>query len=125
MSANSHSEVPLGARRALLIAAAPDPVAVEALARLRRENPGVHITAVARAGASLPSDTTIVAPAKGPFGFALRPSLMREVRRGYDLAWAVVGDLDSPAYRRAAALLRFARAESLVSAEPLKQICEP
>ena len=112
MSTDSHSEVPPEAPRALLIAAAPDPIAAAAIAQLRRQHPGFHITAIARAGASLPSDTTIVAPAKGAFGFALRPSLLREARRGYHLAWAVVADLDSSAYRRIAALLRLARADS-------------
>ena len=99
------------AARALVIAAVDDDTAACLLARLREETPGLHITAVTRPGATIPADSIIVAPAKGPYGFALSPSLLRQVRRGFDLACAIVSDLDSPAFRRAALLLRLARAK--------------
>jgi len=98
------------AARALAIVAVDDDTAARLLARLREQMSGLHITAVARPGASIPADNTIAAPAKGPYGFALTPSLLRRVRRGFDLAFALVSDLDSPAFRRAALLLRLARA---------------
>ena len=110
MKAAPGSSAQAHAARALVIAAVDDDSAERLLARLREEMPGLHITAVTRPGASILADDTIVAPAKGPYGFALSPSLLRRVRRGFDLACALVGDLDSPAFRRAALLLRLARA---------------
>jgi len=107
---NPHNPPQAAQTRVLLIVAASDSAAAQVLARLRQEYPTVHIIAVVRPGASVPADTTISARAKGPYGFALRPSLLRQLRQGYDLACAIVGDLDSPAYRRAAALLCLARA---------------
>jgi MoaA/NifB/PqqE/SkfB family radical SAM enzyme len=59
---------------------------------------------------SVRADDVIAAPAEEPFGYALRPGLLRLLRSGFDAAWAVVGDLGSPKYRRAALLLRLARA---------------
>ncbi|MCJ7750012.1 MAG: radical SAM protein, partial [Armatimonadetes bacterium] len=111
MNAASGSSAQARAARALVIAAVDDDTAARLLARLREEMPGLHITAVARPGASIPADDTIVAAAKGPYGFALSPSLLRRVRRGFDLACAIVSDLDSPAFRRAALLLWLARAK--------------
>jgi len=111
MKAASGSSARARVARALAIAAVDDDTAARLLARLREEMPGLHITAVARPGASIPADNTIVAPAKGPYGFTLSPSLLRQVRRGFDLACALVSDLDSPAFRRAALLLRLARAK--------------
>ena len=96
--------------RALLIAAADDTAAAAALARLRQRDPAFHVTAVVGPGASVSADSVISVPTSGPYGFPLRPALLREARRGYDLAWTVVGDLDSAAYRRAAVLLSLARA---------------
>jgi MoaA/NifB/PqqE/SkfB family radical SAM enzyme len=104
--------------RALLIAAVDDRAAEAALGRLREQFPVAHVTAVARPGSSISADRVIAAPASGPYGFALRASLLAEVRRGYDAAWAAVGDLDSPAYRRAAALLRLARANEKAAVGP-------
>jgi len=106
------------AARALVIAAADDDTAARVLARLLQETLGLHITAVIRPGASLPADETIVAPAKGPYGFALSPSLVRLVRRGFDLACAIVSDLDSSAFRRVALLLRLARAKEKFALGP-------
>ena len=111
MKAASGSSARARAARALAIAAVDDHTAARLLVRLREEMPGLHITAVARPGAAVPADDTVVAPAKGPYGFALSPSLLRQVRRGFDLACALVSDLDSPAFRRAALLLRLARAK--------------
>jgi len=111
MKAASGSSARARTARALVIAAVDDDTAARLLARLREQMSGLHITAVARPGASIPADNTIVAPAKGPYGFALSPSLLCQVRRRFDLACAIVGDLDSPAFRRAALLLRLARAK--------------
>ena len=118
MRAASDSSARASQARALLIAAADDETAARALARLRREMPGLHITAVARPGASIPADTVIAAPASGPYGFALSLSLLRQLRRGCDLACALVSDLDSPAFRRVALLLRLARAERKLALGP-------
>ncbi|UCC68284.1 MAG: radical SAM protein [Armatimonadota bacterium] len=104
--------------RALVIAAADDESAARGLARLRREMPGLHVTTVTRPGAAVPTDETIAAPAKGPYGFALSLSLLRQVRRGFDLACAIVSDLDSSAFRRAALLLRIARTEEKFALGP-------
>ncbi len=104
--------------RALVVAAADDESAARALARLRRERPGLHITAILRPDASVPADTIIRAPAAGRYGFALRRPLLRDLRVGFDLACAVVADLDSPAFRRTALLLRLARAREKVVVGP-------
>jgi len=104
--------------RALLIVAADETAAESALAELRRRLPGAHITAVARPDCSLSADRVLAAEAHGPYGFTLRPSLLREVRRRFEAAWAVVEHLDSPAYRRAATLLSLARATEKAAVGP-------
>ncbi len=113
------------APKALLIAAADDTAVQLAIARLREQRPGTVITVIARAcpeprrrDSSLQPDCLFVASAEGPYGFALRPALLREVRRGFDVAWVVVGDLDSPAYRRVALLLSLARAKEKAALGP-------
>lgn len=68
------------------------------------------MSAVVRAGARVAADAKIVGAAQGQYGFALRPALLGRMWAGADLAWAVVGSLDDPAYKRAAALLYLARA---------------
>jgi len=118
VSDTSESEARAAETRALLIAAADDAIAVDALTRLRQRTPGVHVTAITRVGASIPAESSIAVPALGPFGFALRPGLIRRVRRGFDVAIAVVGSLDSSAYRRTAALLSLARAREKVAVGP-------
>ena len=118
MRAPSDSSARASQARALVIAAADDEAAARALARLRRDMPGLHITAVARPGASVPADAVVAAPAKGPYGFTLSLSLLRHVRRGFDLACALVSDLDSPAFRRAALLLHLARAKGKFALDP-------
>jgi MoaA/NifB/PqqE/SkfB family radical SAM enzyme len=67
------------------------------------------VTVVAAAGRSVAADRVVAVTAQGPYGFALGPALVRELRRGFDVAWAAVMDLDSPAYRRTALLLSLAR----------------
>jgi MoaA/NifB/PqqE/SkfB family radical SAM enzyme len=118
VKAASESSARASQARALVIAAADDEAAARALARLRRDMPGLHITAIARPGASIPADAVVAAPAKGPYGFALSLSLLRQVRRGCDLACALVSDLDSPAFHRAALLLRLARANDKFALGP-------
>jgi len=108
--------------RALLIAAADDSAVHRALVRLCERRPGVQVTVVARAGCSIRAGRVIETPADGPYGFALRLSLLREIRRGVDVAWAVVGDLDSPAYRRVALLLSLARAKEKAAVGPAGEI---
>jgi MoaA/NifB/PqqE/SkfB family radical SAM enzyme len=88
------------------------------LARLRKARPWVVVTAVVRAGASLAADRVVEGEAEGAYGFALTAGLLQAVRRGYDVAWAAVSDLDSPAYRRVAMLLRLARAQEKVAVVP-------
>jgi len=106
------------APRALLIAAVEEAAAAAALARLREARPGVVVTAIVRTGASLEADSVIETPAEGAYGFALSAGLVREVRRKYELAWAVVGYLDSPDYRRVALLLQLARAKEKAAVGP-------
>ena len=118
MKAASESSARARQARALVIAAADDEAAALALARLRRDMPGLHITAIARPGAPIPADAVVPAPAKGPYGFTLSLSLLRQVRSGFDLACALVSDLDSPAFRRAALLLRLARANDKFALGP-------
>jgi len=102
-----------------LIVASDDAAAATALARLRQRDAAFHVTAVVGPGASVSADSVISVPTSGPYGFPLRPALLREARRGYDVAWAVVGDLNSAAYRRAAVLVSLARAreKAAVSAD--------
>ncbi len=96
---------------ALLIVGVGEEAATATLARLREAQPGVVVTAVVRAGASLAAERVVEATAEGAYGFALTAGLLQTVKRDYDVAWAAVGDLDSPAYRRVAMLLRLARAK--------------
>ncbi len=127
VSSDSKTPARASGPRALLIAAVDDEAAGAALARLREQFPVAHVTAVARPGSSLSADRVITARASGPYGFSIRPSLLAEVRRGYDAAWAAVGDLDSPAYRRAAVLLRLARASGKAAVGPggeVVSLCE-
>jgi MoaA/NifB/PqqE/SkfB family radical SAM enzyme len=104
--------------RALLIAATDDLAAAGAVEALRARMPGAGITAVTRAGSSLTADRLISAAVEGPYGFILTPHLLRELRGGFDLAWAAVGDLSSPAYRRVALLLSLARAKQKAAIGP-------
>jgi MoaA/NifB/PqqE/SkfB family radical SAM enzyme len=67
------------------------------------------VTAVVASGQPAAADRVVAVAAQGPYGFALRPTLVRELRQGFDVAWAAVMDLDSPAYRRTAVLLSLAR----------------
>lgn len=118
MKVPSQNSARAGQARALVIVAADDDAAARALALLRERTPGINITAVLRPGASLQADAAITAPATGPFGFSLRPSVLWQVRRGFDLACAIVSNLDSPAFRRVALLLRFTRAKQKFAIGP-------
>ena len=118
MSGDPQNPAPASGPHALLIAAVDDSAAEAALGRLREQFPVAHVTVVARPGSSISADRVIAARASGPYGFSIRSSLLVAVRRGYDAAWAAVGDLDSSAYRRTAALLRLARANEKVAVGP-------
>lgn len=115
MTTDEHKVVPT---RALLIAAADDAAAERAIETLRARLPGVRVTAVLRAGASVNADRLLVAATEGPYGFILTRHLLREVGGGFDVAWAAVGDLSSPAYRRVALLLSLARARKKAAIGP-------
>jgi len=104
--------------RALLIAATDDAAAERASEALRARLPAAKITAITRAGSSLTADHVITATAEGPYGFILTPHLLRELRGGFDLAWAAVGGLSSPAYRRVALLLSLAKAKVKAAVAP-------
>jgi MoaA/NifB/PqqE/SkfB family radical SAM enzyme len=104
--------------RALLVAATDDAAAERAIEALRARLPGAEITAITRAGSSLTADRLIAAAAEGPYGFILTLHLLRELRGGFDLACAAVGDLSSPAYRRVALLLSLARAKQKAAIGP-------
>jgi MoaA/NifB/PqqE/SkfB family radical SAM enzyme len=104
--------------RALLIAATDDAAVERALQALRARLPGAQVTAVIRAGTSLTANRCYQGATEGPYGFVLTPSLLREVRGGFDIAWAAVSDLDSPAYRRVALLLSLARAKEKAAVAP-------
>jgi len=92
--------------RAVLLVAADEPAASQALARLRQQVTGLRIVAIVRVGRSIAADETIEAAARGRYGFALSLPLLARLRRPAEMAWAVVESLDDPGYRRVAALLR-------------------
>ncbi len=104
--------------RALIIAAADDAAVQRAVALLCERQPGVEITTIARTGCRLTGGRIVEIGTEGPYGFALNPALLRELRRGFDVAWAVVADPGSPAYRRVALLLSLARAEEKAAVAP-------
>lgn len=108
--------------RALLIAAADDTAAERAIEALRTRLPGAQVTALVRAGASVNAGRLLVAATEGPYGYILTPHLLREVRGGFDVAWAAVGDLSSPAYRRVALLLSLARAKEKAALGPTGEV---
>jgi MoaA/NifB/PqqE/SkfB family radical SAM enzyme len=104
--------------RALLIAATDDTAAERAIEALRARLPGARVTAVVRAGASVSADLLLVGATEGPYGFSLTRHLLRQLRGGFDVAWAAAGDLNSPAYRRVALLLSLARAPEKAAIGP-------
>lgn len=105
-------------KQALLIAAADDATATRALARLRQQVPAAHVVALVRPGATVPANELVEAPVEGAYGFALTSASLRAVRRRYDVAWAVVSDLDSPSYRRVALLLSLTRTREKAAVGP-------
>jgi len=94
----------------------------QALPRLRDRLPGAYVTALVRAGASAAADRVVPVLAEGPYGFALTPAVLREVRRRFSVAWAVIEDLSSPAYRRVALLLSLAHAKEKAAVGPAGEI---
>jgi len=105
-------------RRALLIVAVDDAAAGRAIGLLREQLPGVRVTAITRPEAVIFADERIAATVRGAYGFGITLPLVRAVRRGFDVAWALVGRLDDPAYRRVALLLRLARAGEKLALTP-------
>ncbi|MFB3879640.1 MAG: radical SAM/SPASM domain-containing protein [Armatimonadota bacterium] len=108
--------------RALLVAAANDTAVECACTRLLQDHPGLDLTIIARAGRAARAGRVVTCATRGPYGFVLTPALLRELRSGFDLAWAVVGDLDSPAYRRVALLLSLARAKEKAAVSPTGEV---
>jgi MoaA/NifB/PqqE/SkfB family radical SAM enzyme len=119
VTTDEHKVVP---PRALLIAATDDTAAERAIEALRARLPGARVIAVIRAGASVSADLLLVGATEGPYGFILTRHLLRQLRGGFDVAWAAVGDLSSPAYRRVALLLSLARAKEKAAVGPTGEV---
>lgn|GEM_PF-1088638 len=118
MRAHPREQIPENHRSVLLIVAAPKAVARRALEHVASSLPGFRVTAIAPPGTSLSVDRLIEVPSQGPYGFALRPTLLRDLRRQFEIAYAVVADLDNPAFKRVALMLRLARAREKAAFGP-------